>query len=76
LETEKKETRKSDHKIYGSVWACAQGFVEKEQREKRSWTKGQRKQGVNGEKRRSKIKKSTKILLTENGGRKILPVRQ
>src|SRR5438445_7407070 len=48
----------------GSIWACAQGFVEKEQSEERSWTKGQRKQGVKREKRRSEIKKSTKILLT------------
>jgi hypothetical protein len=75
LEAEK-EIRKSDHKIYGSLWACAQGFVEKEHREQRSWTKGQRKGGVKQEKERSKIKKSTKILLTENGGRTILPVRQ
>jgi len=34
------------------------------ERERRDWTKGQRKEGVKGEEKRSDTKKSTKILLT------------
>jgi hypothetical protein len=41
-----------------------------------NWTKGQRKRGVKREKRRSEIKKSTKILLTRIVVHTILPVRQ
>jgi hypothetical protein len=50
--------------------------VEKRAKEESDWTKGQRKRGVKREKRRSKIKKSTKILLTGIGVHTILPVRQ
>jgi len=44
---------------------AAQELVEKGAEKRRDWTKGQRKEGVNREKGWSKIKKSTKILLTE-----------
>jgi hypothetical protein len=67
---------RTHHKECGGRAEKTQGFVEKMKKGRGDWTKGQRKRGVKREKRRSKIKKSTKIPLTEMEVRTILPVRQ
>jgi hypothetical protein len=67
---------RTHHKECGASRQKTQAFVEREQSEESDWTKGQRKRGVKREKRRSKIKKSTKILLTRIVVHTILPVRQ
>jgi hypothetical protein len=64
------------HKECGASRQKTQEFVERRAKEESNWTKGQRKRGVKTEKERSKIKKSTKILLTRIVVHTILPVRQ
>jgi hypothetical protein len=58
------EAQKSNHKLYGSAEATAQALAERAGRGRGDWTKGQRKEGVKREEKRSASKKSTKILLT------------
>jgi hypothetical protein len=67
---------RTHHKECGGRAEKTQAFVEKMKKGRGDWTKGQRKRGVKREKRRSEIKKSTKIPLTEMEVRTILPVRQ
>jgi hypothetical protein len=65
-----------DHNWCGRWEESTQGFAEMMGAGRYAWPLVQRRRGVGVRIRASKNKKSTKILLTENGGRTILPLRQ
>jgi hypothetical protein len=64
------------HKGCGRSRETIQAFAEMLQRGARTAQKDRRKPGVTRRNAESEIKNSSKILLTENGGHTILPLRQ
>jgi hypothetical protein len=63
LRTGQNKTQKSNHKAYGGAQGAIQGFVEKGEERTGGWTKGQRKEGVKREEKRSWLKKKYKNTL-------------